>query len=47
MQLFPDGYSKPYGKVVNDTFPGPLIEACWGDEVVVHVTNYLQLNGST
>lgn len=45
--LFPDGYSKPYGKVINDTYPGPLIEACWGDEVVVHVTNYLQTNGTT
>ncbi|KAL1630095.1 hypothetical protein SLS54_000955 [Diplodia seriata] len=45
--IFPDGYSKPYGKIINDTYPGPLIEACWGDEVVVHVTNYLQTNGST
>ncbi|OMP86506.1 Laccase-2 [Diplodia seriata] len=46
-EIFPDGYSKPYGKIINDTYPGPLIEACWGDEVVVHVTNYLQTNGST
>jgi FtsP/CotA-like multicopper oxidase with cupredoxin domain len=29
----------------NNTFPGPLIEADWGDELVIHVTNNLEDNG--
>lgn len=33
--------------VWNGTFPGPLIEANWGDNVIVHVTNGLQDNGTT
>lgn len=32
---------------VNGSVPGPTIFADWGDEVVVHVTNSLTLNGST
>jgi FtsP/CotA-like multicopper oxidase with cupredoxin domain len=31
--------------VYNNSFPGPLLEANWGDQVVVHVTNNLQNNG--
>ena len=42
-----DGYLKHTGKVVNGTYPGPLIEACWGDNITVHVTNYVEHNGST
>ncbi|CAK4031162.1 multicopper oxidase [Lecanosticta acicola] len=32
---------------VNGSVPGPTIIADWGDEVVVHVTNSLSINGST
>lgn len=45
--ISPDGYSKPLAKVINGTYPGPLIEACWGDDIVVHVTNQLPDNGTT
>lgn len=47
MKIAPDGYLKPFGKVFNGSYPGPLIEACWGDEIVVHVTNKLTTNGTT
>lgn len=30
----------------NGTYPGPLIEANWGDTVVVHVTNGFENNGT-
>lgn len=45
--ISPDGYLKTEGKVINGSYPGPLIEACWGDDITVHVTNYLKTNGST
>ena len=32
--IAPDGYLKTEGKVLNNTYPGPLIEACWGDDIV-------------
>ncbi|KAI0134366.1 multicopper like protein [Xylariales sp. AK1849] len=38
-QLMPDGHLKTDGQYFNGTYPGPLIEACWGDEIVVHVLN--------
>jgi FtsP/CotA-like multicopper oxidase with cupredoxin domain len=47
MKVHPDGYLKPLGKVFNGSYPGPLIEACWGDEIVVHVKNKLKTNGTT
>jgi FtsP/CotA-like multicopper oxidase with cupredoxin domain len=47
MKVHPDGYLKPLGKVFNGSYPGPLIEACWGDEIVVHVKNKLTTNGTT
>ena len=37
----PDG-----GKVFNDQYPGPWIEACWGDTLEVTVNNYLKYNGT-
>ncbi|KAI8287256.1 Laccase [Colletotrichum sp. SAR11_57] len=39
----------PFGdaKLFNGTFPGPLIEACWGDTVIIHVRNYLKYNGTS
>lgn len=33
--------------MVNGEFPGPLIEANWGDTVEVTVTNYLTANGTS
>ena len=39
LQLAPDGHLKTHGQYFNGTYPGPLIEACWGDEIIVHVTN--------
>ncbi|KAL1985427.1 hypothetical protein VTN96DRAFT_7870 [Rasamsonia emersonii] len=44
--ISPDGFPKA-GQVFNETYPGPLIEACWGDELVIHVTNKLPDNGTT
>lgn len=46
-QLEADGFKKTSGKVFNQTFPGPLIEACWGDEIVIHVKNNYAANGTT
>lgn len=46
-QLTADGFPKTSGKVFNEQFPGPLIEACWGDEIVVHVKNNYEANGTT
>lgn len=43
----PDGVQKNRGKYFNGTYPGPLIEACWGDDIVIHVTNKIQDNGTT
>lgn len=45
--ISPDGYLKPEGKVINNTYPGPLIEACWGDDITIHVTNFVKTNGTT
>lgn len=42
----PDSYSR-YAQAINGSIPGPLIEANWGDEVVVHLTNSLESNGSS
>lgn len=32
--ISPDGFLKTEGKVLNNSYPGPLIEACWGDDIV-------------
>ncbi|KAK2068073.1 hypothetical protein P8C59_002744 [Phyllachora maydis] len=42
----PDGIPKA-ALVFNGTYPGPLLEACWGDQLVVHVTNTLPDQGTT
>ncbi|KAG6127413.1 hypothetical protein E4U12_006656 [Claviceps purpurea] len=39
--LSPDGYRKPM-IAINNQFPGPLIEANWGDWIEVSVTNSIQ-----
>jgi FtsP/CotA-like multicopper oxidase with cupredoxin domain len=42
--LAPDGYDRQV-LTWNGTYPGPLIEADWGDTLVIHVTNGLEYNG--
>lgn len=42
-----DGLNFTYAKLFNNTFPGPLIEACWGDRVHVTVINELSMNGTS
>lgn len=42
----PDGIPVP-ALLVNGQMPGPMIEANWGDTIVVHVTNQLTNNGTT
>ncbi|KAF4176663.1 hypothetical protein CNMCM8694_005653 [Aspergillus lentulus] len=41
-----DGIPFPGAKLINGTFPGPWIQACWGDSVHVTVTNNLTYNGT-
>ena len=45
--LDPDGFKNLRGKVFNETYPGPWIEACWGDRLEITVTNRLCHNGTT
>jgi hypothetical protein len=42
--MAPDGVERMM-LVVNNQYPGPVIEANWGDWIVVHVQNNLQNNG--
>ncbi|TAQ86576.1 hypothetical protein B7494_g5097 [Chlorociboria aeruginascens] len=42
-----DGIINPDGKVFNNTYPGPWIEACWGDILNITVKNNLRWNGTT
>ncbi|PSN66585.1 laccase Lcc4 [Corynespora cassiicola Philippines] len=44
--LAPDGIERIV-LAFNGTFPGPLIEANWGDNVVIHVHNSLTENGTS
>ncbi|KAH6653398.1 Cupredoxin [Truncatella angustata] len=44
--LAPDGYEREV-LVFNGSMPGPTIEADWGDEVVVHITNGIPDNGTS
>ncbi|RYP70902.1 hypothetical protein DL771_005152 [Monosporascus sp. 5C6A] len=41
------GSPKNLGKYFNGTYPGPTIQACWGDQLVIHVTNKRSDNGTT
>lgn len=47
MELAPDGFKNLDGKVFNRTYPGPWIQACWGDDLEITITNYLKNNGTT
>ena len=42
-----DGVGMEWGKVFNDQYPGPWIQACWGDTIRVKVNNFLEWNGTT
>lgn len=42
-----DGIIFPYAKLFNGSYPGPLIQACWGDNVTVIVHNNLTSNGTS
>jgi FtsP/CotA-like multicopper oxidase with cupredoxin domain len=42
-----DGVPNPDGKVFNGSYPGPWIQACWGDTISVTVINNLTYNGTT
>jgi FtsP/CotA-like multicopper oxidase with cupredoxin domain len=43
--LTPDGYTRQVLSF-NGTIPGPAIVADWGDNLIIHVTNNLQHNGT-
>ena len=45
--LAPDGVPMAHGKVFNGDFPGPWIQACWGDDLEITVRNHLRFNGTT
>jgi FtsP/CotA-like multicopper oxidase with cupredoxin domain len=42
--MAPDGFPRQM-LTFNGQYPGPTIEANWGDEVIVHIKNNLQNNG--
>ena len=42
-----DGVLRSGGKTYNREYPGPRLEACWGDWVEVTVNNKLKYNGTT
>lgn len=45
--LYPDGCRNNETKLFNASYPGPWIEACWGDDIEVTVRNHLPCNGTT
>ncbi|OTB05429.1 putative multicopper oxidase [Hypoxylon sp. CI-4A] len=47
MPINGDGILNPDGKVFNQTYPGPWIQACWGDTIRVTIKNKLQYNGTS
>ncbi|KAF8858876.1 hypothetical protein BDZ45DRAFT_704516 [Acephala macrosclerotiorum] len=42
----PDGYER-YILTFNGTSPGPAIIADWGDNLIIHVTNNMEVNGTS
>lgn len=42
-----DGLIANDTKLVNDRYPGPWVQACWGDRIIVNVTNKLAFNGTS
>ncbi|KAI1432537.1 multicopper oxidase-domain-containing protein [Xylaria sp. CBS 124048] len=43
----PDGRVKSKVMLINDQFPGPTLEANWGDTVQINIKNSLQTNGTS
>ncbi|KAH7121144.1 multicopper oxidase [Dendryphion nanum] len=41
-----DGTPKNFAQLINGVYPGPLIQACWGDTVIVNVKSELPTNGT-
>ncbi|KJK84432.1 Laccase [Metarhizium anisopliae BRIP 53293] len=42
-----DGLNFSLAKLFDNQYPGPWIEACWGDRLIVNVTNSLKQNGTS
>ncbi|MCJ1470910.1 hypothetical protein MMC07_009558 [Pseudocyphellaria aurata] len=42
-----DGLVMPHAKLFNNKYPGPWIQACWGDIIEVTVHNKLKYNGTS
>ncbi|KAM5469654.1 hypothetical protein MauCBS54593_004208 [Microsporum audouinii] len=42
-----DGVTASHAMLYNGQYPGPWIQACWGDIVEITVTNKLKYNGTT
>ena len=45
--IAPDGVVNNGAKLFNNTYPGPWIQACWGDDLEITVKNNLKTNGTT
>lgn len=45
--VYADGCKNGEAKLFNATYPGPWIEACWGDDIEVTVRNHLPCNGTS
>lgn len=44
--MAPDGFSRPVF-AINGQYPGPVVEANWGDTISVKFTNNMQYNGTS
>jgi Multicopper oxidase len=42
-----DGMVFPEGKLFDNIYPGPWLQACWGDTVQVTVNNHMKHNGTS
>ncbi|KAK4125803.1 multicopper oxidase [Parathielavia appendiculata] len=45
--ISPNGMTMEHGKIFNRRYPGPWIEACWGDTIESTVKNNLRWNGTS
>ena len=42
-----DGQVFNESKLINNTYPGPWFQACWGDQVEITVANKMRFNGTS
>ena len=42
-----DGQVFNESKLINNTYPGPWFQACWGDQVEITVANRMRFNGTS